>query len=41
MVSDLAYSPDGAYLALAADDRRVTVFNSADYKVGGCVTTPM
>lgn len=35
LVSDLAYSPDGAYLALAADDRRVTIFNSADYKLKG------
>jgi len=34
MVGDLAYSPDGAYLASADDDRRVTVFTSTDYKVG-------
>ncbi|XP_020619123.1 WD repeat-containing protein 1-B-like isoform X1 [Orbicella faveolata] len=32
MVGDLAYSPDGAYLASADDDRRVTVFTSTDYK---------
>ena len=33
-VSDLAYSPDGAYLASADDNRRVTVFTSNDYEVG-------
>lgn len=32
-VSDLAYSPDGAYLASADDNRRVTVFTSNDYEV--------
>ena len=34
IVSDLAYSPDGAYLASADDNRRVTVFTTNDYKVG-------
>ena len=33
-VSDLAYSSDGAYLASADDNRRVTVFTSNDYEVG-------
>ena len=33
-VCDIAYSPDGAYLASADDNRRVTVFTSTDYKVG-------
>lgn len=30
-VCDIAYSPDGAYLATGDDYRRVTVFNSTDY----------
>ena len=33
MVCDLAYSPDGGYLASADDNRRVTVFDSAGYEV--------
>lgn len=33
IVCDVAYSPDGAYLASADDNRRVTVFNSTDYQV--------
>ena len=33
VVSDLVYSPDGAHLAVGDDNRRVSVFDSADYKV--------
>lgn len=32
-VCDVAYSPDGAYLAAGDDNRRITVFNSTDYQV--------
>ena len=33
VVCDLAFSPDGAYLASADDNRRVNVFSSTDYEV--------
>ena len=32
-ICDLAYSPDGAYLASADDNRRVNVFRTTDYGV--------
>lgn len=32
-ICDLAYSPDGAYLASADDNRRVNVFRTTDYEV--------
>ena len=32
-VCDIAYSPDGAYLASADDNRRVNVFRTTDYEV--------
>ena len=32
-VGDLAYSPDGAYLASADDNRKVNVFSSTNYEV--------
>jgi len=41
IVCDLAYSPDGAYLASADDNRRVTVFTSTDYKVGHVLSAYM
>lgn len=34
------YSPDGAYLAVGDDNRRVSVFNSADYKLKFELTGP-
>ena len=40
-VCDLAYSPDGAYLASADDNRRVSVFTSTDYQVGHVLSAYM
>ncbi|XP_078354362.1 WD repeat-containing protein 1-B-like [Oculina patagonica] len=40
-VCDVAYSPDGAYLAAGDDNRRITVFNSTDYQRKAEFTGPL